>query len=141
MQENKIGVWEIHGFALTPFGVSPDWAAEGGSVSMSVNEDKVLVCRDCSAEFVFTIGEQEFYEERGFIEPQRCPGCRAARRQARKSPGTPPVSHGTINRNGRTFHQVTCAACNQITAVPFEPREGRPVYCRECFQQFRPVQA
>ena len=27
-------------------------------------EDKVLVCKDCGAEFVFTAGEQEFYAEK-----------------------------------------------------------------------------
>lgn len=29
-------------------------------------EDKTLVCQDCGAEFVFTVGEQEFYKEKGF---------------------------------------------------------------------------
>ena len=27
-------------------------------------EDKTLVCKDCGAEFVFTAGEQEFYNEK-----------------------------------------------------------------------------
>jgi CxxC-x17-CxxC domain-containing protein len=43
--------------------------------------DKVLKCRDCGAEFVFTAGEQEFYAQKGFInEPTRCPTCRRARK-------------------------------------------------------------
>ncbi|NFL94645.1 cytochrome C551, partial [Clostridium botulinum] len=25
--------------------------------------DKTIVCRDCGSEFVFTVGEQEFYKE------------------------------------------------------------------------------
>ena len=29
-------------------------------------EDKVLVCKECGNECVFTAGEQEFYAERGF---------------------------------------------------------------------------
>ena len=28
-------------------------------------EDETLECRDCSAEFVFTVGEQEFFKEKG----------------------------------------------------------------------------
>ena len=28
--------------------------------------DKTLVCRDCGSEFVFSVGEQEFYQEKGF---------------------------------------------------------------------------
>ena len=35
--------------------------------------DKTLTCKDCGAEFVFTVGEQEFYKEKGFDnEPKRC---------------------------------------------------------------------
>ena len=29
--------------------------------------DKTLVCRDCGAEFVFTVGEQEFYKKKDSI--------------------------------------------------------------------------
>lgn len=43
--------------------------------------DKTLVCKDCSKEFVFTEGEQEFYQEKGLTnEPQRCPDCRKAKK-------------------------------------------------------------
>ncbi|MDY6013200.1 zinc-ribbon domain-containing protein [Clostridium sp.] len=45
-------------------------------------EDKKITCRDCGKEFVFTVGEQEFYKEKGFEnEPVRCPECRKARKQ------------------------------------------------------------
>ena len=48
--------------------------------------DKNLVCVDCGAEFVFTQGEQEFYAEKGFSnEPKRCPECRKAKKQQRRS--------------------------------------------------------
>ena len=48
--------------------------------------DKMLNCRDCSAEFAFTEGEQQFYKEKGFEnEPVRCPDCRRARKNARQS--------------------------------------------------------
>jgi hypothetical protein len=44
--------------------------------------DKVIVCKDCKAEFVFTESEQAFYREKGFDnEPVRCPECRKARKQ------------------------------------------------------------
>jgi len=43
--------------------------------------DRTLTCRDCGREFLFTAGEQEFYQTRGLQnEPRRCPECRAARR-------------------------------------------------------------
>ncbi len=45
--------------------------------------DQTLYCRDCNAEFTFTVGEQEFYASRGLTNsPSRCPDCRAARKQS-----------------------------------------------------------
>ena len=44
--------------------------------------DKTITCRDCSQEFVFTTGEQEFYKEKGFDnEPTRCQDCRRAKKE------------------------------------------------------------
>ena len=45
-------------------------------------EDKKITCKDCGKEFIFTVGEQEFYKEKGFEnDPVRCPACRKARKQ------------------------------------------------------------
>ena len=49
--------------------------------------DRTLTCRDCGQAFTFTAGEQAFYAERGFSEPQRCPSCRSARKAQRASQG------------------------------------------------------
>lgn len=95
--------------------------------------DKTLVCKDCGQTFVFSAGEQAFYLERGFVEPARCPSCRAARRQARPQP-----ENGSAGSRGeRQLYPAICAECGQETMVPFEPRNGRPVYCRECYQRMR----
>ena len=89
--------------------------------------DKTLVCRDCGAEFVFTAGEQEFYQSRGLEnEPRRCPECRTARRQSRLDPQRQPKMYPAV-----------CDACGVETEVPFEPRGVRPVYCKECFTKMR----
>ena len=37
----------------------------------------------------------------------------------------------------REMHKATCADCGQETEVPFKPSEGRPVYCRECYQKHK----
>ena len=48
--------------------------------------DKIIICKDCNKEFVFTEGEQEFYKEKGFEnDPLRCPECRKARKQQRRN--------------------------------------------------------
>ena len=38
----------------------------------------------------------------------------------------------------REMSDVTCSDCGAQTQVPFKPTEGRPVYCRECYQKHRP---
>jgi CxxC-x17-CxxC domain-containing protein len=89
-------------------------------------EDKSLTCRDCSATFIFTAGEQGFYLEKGLLnEPQRCPSCRANRRRERSNSAT------------RELTTVTCANCGGAASVPFVPRLDRPVYCSSCFEQMR----
>jgi CxxC-x17-CxxC domain-containing protein len=29
---------------------------------------------------------------------------------------------------------TNCSQCGRETTVPFRPTQGRPVFCRECFQ-------
>lgn len=44
-------------------------------------EDKKLICKDCGKEFIFSVGEQTFYQEKGFTnEPVRCQECRKAKK-------------------------------------------------------------
>ena len=49
--------------------------------------DKTLTCSDCNQAFQFSAAEQEFYNDRGFSEPRRCPSCRASRKAARNDDG------------------------------------------------------
>jgi CxxC-x17-CxxC domain-containing protein len=112
--------------------------------------DRTLTCRDCGQTFTFTAGEQAFYQERGFSEPQRCPSCRAARKAQRSDSGG--YDSGGYGGGGRGYgggggggygggsrqmYPAVCSSCGKETEVPFEPRSDKPVYCRECFQQQR----
>ena len=93
-------------------------------------QDKTLVCRDCQQTFVFTAGEQGFYLEKGLMnEPQRCPTCRANRRNHRGG------------GSSETSSTITCARCGKPATVPFVPRLDRPVYCGECFSTIRAEKA
>ncbi len=38
----------------------------------------------------------------------------------------------------REMFDAVCSDCGKQTQVPFKPTEGRPVYCRDCFQKHRP---
>jgi len=43
----------------------------------------------------------------------------------------------TMSSPDRQMHPATCADCKKETQVPFQPKEGRPVYCRECLPKHR----
>ena len=118
-------------------------------------EDKTITCVDCAAPFVHSAADQARYAERGLgHEPKRCPTCRAKRRNRQEGGGAGAAAGGgergnaappSRGRAGRFFSATsdtrrresfpaTCAACGKDTTVPFRPVEGRPVYCRDCFQ-------
>ncbi len=88
-------------------------------------DDRTLQCVECGADFTFTASEQEFFAGKGFTnDPKRCPGCRSARRGRGGDDGY---------RGRRQMYSAICAECGREAMVPFEPREGRPVYCSDCF--------
>ena len=37
----------------------------------------------------------------------------------------------------REMHKATCADCGKECEVPFKPTEGRPVYCKDCYQNHK----
>ncbi|MBT3363467.1 MAG: zinc-binding protein [Chloroflexi bacterium] len=94
-------------------------------------EDKTLQCFDCGDAFTFSAEEQEFFQSKGFVnEPKRCGSCRAARKSQRGGGG---FGGGTGGR--RQMYPAVCAQCGKDTEVPFEPRNGRPVYCSDCYSK------
>ena len=117
--------------------------------------DRTLTCRDCGQQFVFTAGEQEFYQSRGLMnKPGRCPECRSARKQSRGDSGGYAYSTGGGNGGGyssgggggygggydrprREMFPAVCSAWGKATKVPFQPRGDKPVYCSECFESVR----
>ena len=99
--------------------------------------DKILVCADCSQEFVFTASEQDFYAQRGFTEPKRCGSCRAARKASRPEGGGQGGFGGGYDRGPREMFAATCSRCGKSTEVPFRPTNGKPVYCSDCFRASR----
>jgi len=91
---------------------------------MSEFQDRTLKCVDCGSDFIFTAGEQSFFHDKNFRnEPKRCRACKM-KRQGAPAPG----GHGRVETS------TTCSQCGRETTVPFRPTQGRPVFCRECFQ-------
>jgi len=46
-------------------------------------------------------------------------------------------SYGGRDDRPREMFDAKCADCGNDCQLPFKPREDRPVYCRECFQNHR----
>ena len=90
--------------------------------------DETLICKDCGNEFVFTAGEQRFYDEKGFLnKPKACKACRDAKKNAGKAP--------------REYFTAVCADCGGEAKITFQPSTDRPVYCSACFEARRKAQA
>ena len=90
-------------------------------------QDRILKCVDCGTEFIWTAGEQQFFADKNFKnEPKRCKACKGKRASASgRRPGS---------SRERVETMTTCSACGKETTVPFKPTQGRPVFCKECFQ-------
>jgi CxxC-x17-CxxC domain-containing protein len=96
-------------------------------------QDKTLRCIDCGTDFVFTAGEQLFFHDKNFKnEPRRCRNCKDKRVSTLGI--TPARNFGPP----RVETPAVCSQCGRQTTVPFKPTQGRPVLCRDCFQQRRP---
>src|ERR1700719_2207243 len=87
--------------------------------------DRILKCADCAQDFVFTAGEQLFFNDKQFKnDPKRCKSCKGKRTGRSDRPG----------RAVRSETRTNCSQCGVETVVPFKPTQGRPVLCRQCFQ-------
>jgi len=88
--------------------------------------DKVLRCCDCTNDFVFTTGEQEFFSAKGLSNlPKRCSNCRVITRLRRAGRAVDNVS------------QAICAKCESSFTLPFKPLGYKPTFCNICFREHR----
>ena len=103
-------------------------------------QDKSIQCFDCGTTFTFSAEEQEQFASRGYTnEPKRCPSCRQARKARQYgNNGNSSRNDSDSYRPSRQMFPVKCSECGKDTQVPFEPRDGRPVYCSDCYRKVRP---
>jgi CxxC-x17-CxxC domain-containing protein len=100
-------------------------------------EEKTMVCFDCKSNYVFSVEEQQEFQAKGYTNaPKRCPSCREARKSKQLSAGNYKSIQPGFHSERKLF-PATCAQCGKSTQVPFEPKEGRPVYCRDCYNTTR----
>jgi len=89
-------------------------------------EDRPVYCREC------------FQNHK--------PANRGDSRGDSRSGGRPSYGRNDRNDRGSRFsrddrpremHTATCGDCGNECQIPFKPKEDRPVYCRECFQNHK----
>ncbi|MDD5127399.1 MAG: zinc-ribbon domain containing protein [Dehalococcoidales bacterium] len=105
-------------------------------------QDKTIQCSDCGKTFTFSAEEQEQFQARGYTnEPKRCLECRQARKLQQNSNGSNSYGNNSYGYNSspRQMFPAVCADCGKATTVPFEPKQGRPVYCSDCYRKVKPA--
>jgi len=118
--------------------MSDEHAEPPGTDQVSDYEDRPISCIDCGEDFIWTVGEQVFFHDKGLKnEPKRCKPCKQAKNN-RLAAISAAQSAGIKQKIEVT---VTCARCHEQTTVPFYPSQGRPVYCRACFMAARAMSA
>jgi len=99
-----------------------------------------LTCRECGRQFIFTEGEQEFYDQRGLMPPARCKECRSKKEK--------PPYNSTCSKCGAKLEKATavycesCAGNTQRTHITcskcrIESDQVAPVYCESCFRNLQ----
>jgi CxxC-x17-CxxC domain-containing protein len=119
--------------------------------------DQNIVCSVCGKTFVFTAGEQEFYENKGFMSPpKRCPDCRRERRERQRGSESQvyrapsfETGRGAAFGGGPPMGEYRSPAFREydVAADPTRQAARRPTYpaiCAQCGAEtqlpFRPVE-
>ncbi len=84
--------------------------------------DVEIPCVQCGENFTFTEKEQETFYQHNMPQPQRCQKCRSKKA----------ANAGGANVAGR--FQIVCDHCGKHDHVPFQPKVGRSVLCKDCHQ-------
>jgi len=124
-------------------------------------EDLIIDCISCDEEFTFTGEEQDWFNQKGFEDPKRCPGCRENRKAQKRFAGSQRYSENYVEHvpNGgsrrfernynrrderhdepllldeRPHYKIRCIQCNEETFVPFIPKG--PARCQRCHHDFK----
>jgi CxxC-x17-CxxC domain-containing protein len=80
--------------------------------------DIEIPCVQCKDIFIFTEKEQDVFYQRNMMQPQRCPKCRSKK--------------AASGEDAPKKFEIVCDNCGKHDQVPFQPKVGRTVLCREC---------
>ncbi|MBK8303422.1 MAG: zinc-ribbon domain containing protein [Chloracidobacterium sp.] len=85
--------------------------------------DVEIPCVQCKETFVFTEKEQELFYQRNMMTPQRCTKCRPKKT--------------AVRTDATARFEIVCDNCGRHDTVPFQPKVGRSVLCKDCFEASR----
>ena len=95
-------------------------------------EDKPILCIDCGINFIWTVGEQAFFRDKKLQNPPK--RCKECKRVKNRRLAAIEMAQAT-GKPHKIEVNAECAQCGEKTTVPFYPSQGRPVYCRGCFDK------
>jgi len=90
-------------------------------IEEEVSEDELLEAQDKPEDESEKESEEEEEEEESEEEAEEKP------KEEKK-----------VDSFNREMHKAVCADCGKECEVPFQPTEGRPVYCRDCYRKHVP---
>ncbi len=82
------------------------------------------ICVQCKETFLFSEKDQEMFYQRNMMPPQRCTKCRSKKAAA------------AGDDQPKRF-EIVCDHCGKHDQVPFQPKVGRSILCRECHEASR----
>jgi len=85
--------------------------------------DVEIACIQCKDVFKFTEKEQEMFYQRNMMAPQRCARCRSKK--------------AAMRDDAPTRYEIACDHCGKHDTVPFQPKVGRSVLCKDCLEASR----
>jgi len=85
--------------------------------------DVDISCVQCRDQFIFSEKDQDLYYQRNMMAPQRCPKCRSKK--------------AATGETAPTRFEIVCDNCGRHDTVPFQPKTGRSVLCKDCHEASR----
>ena len=85
--------------------------------------DLELPCVQCKEIFLYNEKEQMLNYQRNLAQPQRCAKCRSKK--------------AAEGENAPSRFEIVCDHCGKHDSVPFQPKAGRSVLCKECYNSSR----
>jgi len=79
-----------------------------------------IQCVQCGENFIFAEKDQDLFYRKNMPLPQRCARCSSKK--------------AALAENAPARFEIICDHCGKHDRVPFQPKVGRSVLCKECYQ-------